>query len=199
MKLKALLLKDLYVLGKQGVFLLVITVAFAAIPTGYFNTFAILFSSILPFSVINDDERTHWGRMAAMMPYSPVEIVLSRYLLGWGCAAFDTAVVAVIQLLERPFTTHHTELPLLAVSFFMALCLMAVTIPLIIRFGTAKARLVNMLVIASICICASLLGDAEVPAAGSLSVPWFGPMIAAAALPALPIPLSLRWDCRKEK
>ena len=199
MKLKALLLKDLYVLGKQGVFLLVITVAFAAIPTGYFNTFAILFSSILPFSVINDDERTHWGRMAAMMPYSPVEIVLSRYLLGWGCAAFDTAVVAVIQLLERPFTTHHTELSLLVASFFMALCLMAVTIPLIIRFGTAKARLVNMLVIASICVCASLLGDAEVPAAGSLSVPWFGPMIAAAVLTAVSVFLSLRWYCRKEK
>ena len=199
MKLKALLLKDLYVLGKQGVFLLVITMAFAAIPTGYFNTFAILFASILPFSVINDDERTHWGRMAAMMPYSPVEIVLSRYLLGWGCAAFDTAVVVIIQLLKRPFTTHHTELSLLAVSFFLALCLMAVTIPLIIRFGTAKARLVNMLVIASICVCASLLGDVKAPAAQSLSVPWFGPMIAAVVLTAVSVLLSLRWYCRKEK
>ena len=39
MKLKALLRKDLYVLGKQGVFLLAITVIFAAIPTGYFNSF----------------------------------------------------------------------------------------------------------------------------------------------------------------
>ena len=71
MKLKALLLKELYVLGKQGVFLLVITMAFAAIPTGYFNTFAILFASILPFSVINDDERTHWGRMAAAAAHRP--------------------------------------------------------------------------------------------------------------------------------
>ncbi|MDY3282090.1 ABC-2 transporter permease [Dysosmobacter sp.] len=199
MKLKALLRKDLYVLGRQGVFLLVITVAFAAIPTGYFNTFAILFASIIPFSVINDDERTHWGRMAAMMPYSPGEIVLSRYLLGWGCAAFDLAVAVLIQLLERPFMAHRTELPLLAASFCLAVCLMAVTIPLIIRFGTTRARLINMVVIASICVCASLLGDLEVPAAGSLSVPWFGPMIAAAALTALSIPLSLRWYCRKEK
>ena len=199
MKLKALLLKDLYVLGKQGVFLLVITVAFAAIPTGYFNTFAILFSSILPFSVINDDERTHWGRMAAMMPYSPTEIVLSRYLLGWGCAAFNLAVAVLIQLLERPFMAHRTELPLLAASFCLAVCLMAVTIPLIIRFGTTRARLVNMLVIASICVCASLLGDWEVPAAGALSVPWFGPMIAAVVLTAVSLPLSLRWYCRKEK
>ena len=199
MKLKALLRKDLYVLGKQGVFLLAITVIFAAIPTGYFNTFAILFSSIIPFSVINDDERTHWGRMAAMMPYAPGEIVLSRYLLGWGCGIFDTAVVAFVQLLERPFTVHHTELPLLAASFCMAACLMAITIPLIIRFGTTKARLMNMLVIASICVFASLLGDLEVPAAGTLSVPWFGPMIAAVVLTAVSVPLSLRWYCRKEK
>ena len=199
MKLKALLRKDLYVLGKQGVFLLVITVAFAAIPTGYFNTFAVLFASIIPFSVINDDERTHWGRMAAMMPYSPTEIVLSRYLLGWGCAAFNLAVAVLIQLLERPFIAHRTELPLLVTSFLLAACLIAVTIPLIIRFGTTKARLVNMLVIASICVCASFLGDAEVPAAGTLSVPWFGPMIAAVVLTAVSVPLSLRWYCRKEK
>ena len=199
MKLKALLRKDLYVLGKQGVFLLVITVAFAAIPMGYFNTFAILFASIIPFSVINDDERTHWGRMAAMMPYSPTEIVLSRYLLGWGCAAFNLAVAVLIQLLERPFMAHRTELPLLAASFCLAVCLMAITIPLIIRFGTTRARLVNMLVIASICVCASLLGDWEVPAAGALSVPWFGPMIAAVVLTAVSLPLSLRWYCRKEK
>ena len=199
MKLKALLRKDLYVLGKQGVFLLVITVAFAAIPTGYFNTFAVLFASIIPFSVINDDERTHWGRMAAMMPYSPTEIVLSRYLLGWGCAAFNLAVAVVIQLLERPFIAHRTELPLLVTSFLLAACLIAVTIPLIIRFGTTKARLVNMLVIASICVCASFLGDVEVPAAGTLSVPWFGPMIAAVVLTAVSVLLSLRWYCRKEK
>ena len=199
MKLKALLRKDLYVLGKQGVFLLVITVAFAAIPTGYFNTFAVLFASIIPFSVINDDERTHWGRMAAMMPYSPTEIVLSRYLLGWGCAAFNLAVAVVIQLLERPFIAHRTELPLLVTSFLLAACLIAVTIPLIIRFGTTRARLINMVVIASICVCASLLGDLEVPAAGSLSVPWFGPMIAAVVLTAVSVLLSLRWYCRKEK
>ena len=199
MKLKALLRKDLYVLGKQGVFLLVITVAFAAIPTGYFNTFAILFASIIPFSVINDDERTHWGRMAAMMPYSPGEIVLSRYLLGWGCAAFDTAVVAVVQLLERPFMDHHRSLPLLAASFCLAVCLMAITIPLIIRFGTTKARLINLVVIASICVCANLLEGLEVPAAGSLSGLWFSPMVAAVVLTALSIPLSLRWYCRKEK
>ena len=123
----------------------------------------------------------------------------ARETPSWGCAAFNLAVAVLIQLLERPFMAHRTELPLLAASFCLAVCLMAITIPLIIRFGTTRARLVNMLVIASICICASLLGDAEVPAAGSLSVPWFGPMIAAVVLTAVSLPLSLRWYCRKEK
>ena len=47
-------------------------------------------------------------------------------------------------------------------------------------------------------ICASLLGDAEVPAAGSLSVPWFGPMIAAVVLTAVSVPLSMRFYAKRQ-
>ena len=79
--MKALLKKDIFcVLKSMKVFLLVI-VLFAAIPGFSASRFAIIYAAMLPLTALAYDERSKWDVLAATMPYSPLQIVLSKYVL----------------------------------------------------------------------------------------------------------------------
>ena len=203
MKLKALLRKDLYVLGKQGVFLLVITVAFAAIPTGYFNTFAILFASIIPFSVINDDERTHWGRMAAMMPYSTRDMVLGKYVFGWLCIGAAVVLSGLLQM-ALSLVVDRVFLPgVMVLSVLGAVCILAISLPLMFRMGVEKGRLAMFLVIFLVCGAAGAIAHIAESVGSGTVFAFQGPvlgvtLLAALVLTAVSVPLSMRFYTKRQ-
>ena len=94
--MKALILKDLYVLWKQmRVFIVILLVI--SISNGTFGSvFIVLWVAMLPYTAMAYDERSKWDQLAAMMPYSTRDLVLSKYVLGWlftGAAGILAAVV----------------------------------------------------------------------------------------------------------
>ena len=199
--MKALIQKDVYVLWKQmKIFLLVMLVIMVG--NGSFGSvFVVLWSSLLPYTALAYDERCKWDQMAAMMPYSPRDLVLSKYVLGWLCAGAAGAVVlavqAVIRVLHLPMATGSPLAVL--ISFCASASVLAVTLPVMIRFSVERGRMVMFLVIFLVCGAAGALGTVTISvdqtAGGIQSLFGFFMLIlpvAAVALTAVSIPLSMR-------
>ena len=199
--MKALIQKDVYVLWKQmRIFLLVMLIVMVG--NGSFGSvFVVVWCSMLPYTALAYDERCKWDQMAAMMPYSPRDLVLSKYVLGWLCAGAAGAVVlavqAVIRVLHLPMATGSPLAVL--ISFCASASVLAVTLPVMIRFSVERGRMVMFLVIFLVCGAAGALGTISISvdqtAGGIQGLFGFFMLIlpgAAVVLTAVSIPLSMR-------
>ena len=77
--MSALLLKDYYVIFRQMKIFLLLILVFSCIPGTFYSTFAVVYASMLPYTALAYDERSKWDQLAAMMPYSARDVVLSKY------------------------------------------------------------------------------------------------------------------------
>lgn len=196
--MKALLLKDFYVMWKQLRFFLVFILVFSAIPGSFNSTFAVVYAAMLPYTAMAYDERSKWGQLSAMMPYTERDIVLSKYVLGW----LFTAVAAVCSLVLQTLVSVVTPYPgqpeplVTLMAFFASPCILAVTLPLMFRFGVEKGRLVMFLIIFLVCGTAGAFSSFIISEAdGSTRLPAFLVIalpVAAVVLTAVSVPLSIR-------
>ena len=207
--MKALILKDTYVIWRQMKYFLdrVMILLFSALPSGFNNAFAVIYTSMLPYTALAYDERSKWDQMAAMMPYSTRDIVISKYVLGWLCTAAAALFAMAVQLLQ---TVLGSPLAAFApmdnlMGCCASLCVLAVTLPLMFRFGVEKGRLMMFLIIFLVCGSAGALSSIAVSVdhtAGGLSGPFAALMavlpIAAAALTAVSVPLSMKFYARRQ-
>ena len=205
--MKALILKDTYVIWRQMKYFLVMILLFSALPSGFNNAFAVIYTSMLPYTAMAYDERSKWDQMAAMMPYSTRDIVISKYVLGWLCTAAAALFAMVLQLLQ---TVLGSPLAAFApmdnlMGCCASLCVLAITLPLMFRFGVEKGRLMMFLIIFLVCGSAGALSSIAVSVdhtAGGLSGPFAALMavlpIAAAALTPVSVPLSMKFYARRQ-
>ena len=149
--MKGLLLKDYYTLLKQLRFYLVFLLIFTIIPNMNLSSIAIVYAAMLPITVIAFDERSKWDQLAAMMPYTERELVLSKYVLGYiAVAGFGVVAFALqsgIALIGRhPFTMIQGMT--LLVTAAAALILLAINLPFMFWLGVERGRIVFMVLIA---------------------------------------------------
>lgn len=195
--MKGLLRKDIYVLTRQMRFFLLFLAIFALMPGFNMAVFAIAYTAMLPYTAMAYDERSKWSDLAAMMPYTPGDIVFSKYLLGWALVASATALSLLPRLLFGSIIPSYTgSLSALFLSFCVGLVVIAVTMPLLFRFGVEKGRVgIVMLIIVVSCGGAGLVqGIAE---GGSLpanitTLTYLGIPILAVVLTTISLPLSVR-------
>ena len=175
--MKALLYKDLCVLWKQMKFVIVMVAVFCLMPdTGFnLNTFFVAYAGlIIPVTLFAYDERAKWDALAAMMPYSTRDLVLSHYLFGWLSTAFAVLCYLVGQVL---FSGGHKPADgsslVLVMTLAMTLVVQAVYFPILFRLGAEKGRLVMLVIIVGIMVvvgvAADLLRDTPLAAPGFLA------------------------------
>ena len=200
--MSALLLKDYYVIFRQMRIFLLLILVFSCIPGTFYSTFAVVYASMLPYTALAYDERSKWDQLAAMMPYSDRDIVLSKYVFGWIGVAIAAAATFVIQsVLAFVWLSDVTgpSVPVILLSVCVAVCILDITLPLMFRFGVEKGRLVMFLII--FLVCASAGGIATIDQSGG---PDFGlqtelPVIAALLMTGISIPLSVRLYGRRSR
>ena len=183
--MKALLMKDFYTLWRQLKVYLLVMLVISVFNGSFGNIFITIWAALLPYTAMAYDERSKWDQMAAMMPYSTRDIVISKYVLGSPLAAF------------APMDN--------LMGCCASLCVLAITLPLMFRFGVEKGRLMMFLIIFLVCGSAGALSSIAVSVdhtAGGLSGPFAALMavlpIAAAALTAVSVPLSMKFYARRE-
>lgn len=200
--MKALLYKDAMVLWKQMKIMLLLILVFSVLPSGFQNTFAVLYAALLPYSALAYDERSRWDRMAAM-PYSAQDIVTEKYVFGW-IAALGTLTLTLVLRLVSQYLLHLGEgasVEMLLMAFFGSLIAMAVTLPLMFRFGVEKGRLAMLLLIGLVCGGAAGVAGMETFTVGSVqNLPVLLLAVAVAvAANAVSIPIAARCYAAREK
>lgn len=203
--MKALILKDFYVLWRQFRYFLALLLIFSVIPKSFSATFIVIYAGMLPYSAMAYDERSKWEQLAAMLPYSNRDIVLGKYVFGWLCtlaaAVLSLGLQALASSLWSALLSPGFRVTALAVC--SACCILALTLPMMFRFGVEKGRMVMFLMIFLVCGSAGIL-NAMVEAADHSGLVF--PVLVMAGLPAVAlvltavsIPLSLRFYLARQQ
>lgn len=195
--MSALLRKDCCILWKQLRIFLFVMLAITIFNGAFGNIFIVIWAAMLPYTAMAYDERSKWDQLAAMMPYSVRDLVLSKYLLGWLCCGAVGLLSLLIQVVQAalgsPFAAFDPAANLLGLC--SSLCVLAVTLPCMFRFGVEKGRLMMFLMIFLVCGTAGALGSIVVDGDGPANI---APLlmavlpIAALVLTAASVPLSMR-------
>lgn len=145
--MKALLYKDACVLWKQMKFMLVIIAVFCLLPNSFgLNAFFVVYPGLmLPVSLMAYDERVHWDSFAAMLPYPPRALVLSRYAAGWLLTLLAGVLYLVGALIQDQGAPLGTALGTLGWVLAVVLLCQAILFPFFFRVGTEQGRLYMIL------------------------------------------------------
>ena len=198
--MKALLMKDCYVLWKQMRIFILILLVFCLFNGSFGNLFVVIWASMMPYTAMAYDERSKWNQLAAMMPYSTRDIVLSKYALGWLLMVCALVLCLVVQTLAR---IAGSGLDAVAPSGYLlgllaGILILNITLPLFFRFGVERGRLTMFLLIILICGATGALTTVPVSVAEGTLAPAFQSAILAAlalldvATAAVSVPLSMR-------
>ena len=203
--MKALLMKDCYVLWKQMRIFILILLVFCLFNGSFGSLFVVVWSAMMPYTAMAYDERSKWGQLAAMLPYADREIVLSKYCFGYLAIAVAAGISLVLQTVLTAVWDRAAENLSPLSSILLAICMgvgvLALTLPLMFRFGVEKGRLVMFLIIFLVCGGAGAVTGitSELSDSGhylmTLALP--GAALAAVILTAVSIPLSLRMYRRR--
>lgn len=169
--------------------LLILLLVFAAIPA--MHGYAAAFVGMLPFMLIQMDEQAHWGRFALTLPYSDLQLVLPKYLLGWGLA-LAMALIASVSL----FVSGAAFAEALTYGLFLLAAmslLSAVICPVAFRFGTQRARFFFIFIV--VVFGLAVAGYGGKLAAAMFDLPWLGGIFLLLTVPinALSVWLSQCW------
>lgn len=199
--MSALILKDYYVIFRQMRIFLLLVLVFSCIPGAFYSTFAVVYASMLPYTALAYDERSHWDQMAAMMPYADRDIVLGKYVFGWlstaaaAAASFvlQTVLVAVWPGAEGP------SVPVILLSVCVAVCILDITLPMMFRFGVEKARLAMFLIIFLVCASAGAISVIDQSGGPDFGFQMWAPPAVAVVMTAVSVPLSVRFYGRRRR
>lgn len=190
--MKALLMKDAYVLWKQMRTVILILVAISLVGGTFNSVFLVVWCSMLPYTAISYDERSHWGQLAAMMPYSLRDLVLSKYVLGWLCMAGAVALSTAVQAAAVLAGREGPDLALLLTSLLAGVVALDITLPMIFRFGAEKGRLMLMVAIFGAAILGGSLAGAVEDAGRVPALLVAGSPVIAAAATVISVPMSMK-------
>ena len=163
--MKALIKKDIFTVLKSMKVFLVIIILFSIIPGFSASSFAVVYAevyaSMLPLTALAYDERSKWDTLAATMPYSPWQIVGSKYVLGYfglaGSILLTLAAQAATRLLGVAFEAVSSESVLYAAC--TGLMMTALSLPAAFRLGVEKGRLMLTALILVCILAVVLLSD----------------------------------------
>ncbi len=192
--MKGLLMKDLLTLKGQYIFYIALIVLFALVPsTG--AMMALVLAAVVPKAALAYDEQCKWDLLAGALPYTVPQLVLSKYALGLIATLGAAVLVTMAWLVESLFIELPQPFGQLAVYILVGLSanllLQGTTLPITLRMGAERGRLLIMGVAALVVVFLGLLMidvDTE-----SLSRVLSGSLIFIAVMVyLLSIPLSLR-------
>lgn len=160
--MKGLLIKDYYTLLKQMKLYLLCIVVLSFFQSMSLSGLAVVYAAMLPITALAYDERSKWDNLAATMPYSSADLVLSKYLLGYLSVAISCVLIFAVEFVtsqykQIPFTAEQ-EITILLVGCVGA-ALLAINLPFMFWLGVEKGRVVYFLLIAATVFLGMMAGE----------------------------------------
>lgn len=143
--MKALLLKDFYMMKKYCRSYLLVMIIFAGLsvfdPAWKISSLSLLclMAAMMPVTLLAYDERSHWNEYCAALPYGKEAVVSSKYVL---CLINQAAVIVIFGLLWTISGGNDIEefLMTAAVGFCCSCISAAVVFPFVLWLGVEKGR-----------------------------------------------------------
>ena len=159
-----LILKDLFTLTRQALMYIVFIAVYSHMPGYNMASFAVIMACMMPMTALAYDERSHWDRLAASMPYTTAQLVLSKYLMGLILMLCSVALGIIALPLQRLVNPDVSLPELLSVSLGAlgaGMLIQGVLLPVMFRFGTEKARLFMLVLMGAVFAGIAALGQAQ--------------------------------------
>ncbi|MFY0517196.1 ABC-2 transporter permease [Lysinibacillus sp. UGB7] len=162
----ALLVKDLMTfqrqLKSQAIFLIAILIMSVFMQQGaILFSFIVLIVTIQAITALTYDELCNWDKYANTLPISKGEIVLSKYILSIILMIIGLVIALPFVILINRYTNNISTTDfflIFSLIVTVAFCMLAMLLPIYIKFGSIKGR---MVVIALCFIPGFLLGLLE--------------------------------------
>lgn len=171
--MKGLMLKDFYTLGRQAKIFVLFILVFTVIGNSM-SAFAVVYASMLPITALAFDEQSKWDSLAAMMPYSTRDLVLSKYCLGYagiGVAGVFAVLVQFAVGYAKNAVPGKEAFYTLAGGAVAATIMLSVNLPFMFRFGVEKGRIAFCILLAITVFVGMTCGDALVPFLEKVDLP----------------------------
>ena len=159
--MKGLLYKDFCVVWKQMKFVLIMVAIFCLAPgiSANLGKFFVLYGSLMiPVSLLAYDERAKWNTLASMLPFSTLDLVLSKYICSWLCTAFAAVMYVLGLCLSSPsHIPTAQDLSSLLLVIACSFLFQAIYFPVLFRMGTERGRFAMILIVLGTAILSALL------------------------------------------
>ncbi len=151
--MKALLLKDFYVLRRLTRMYVIMLLIYSVIAVfvqnfGFLSGVNCSLFTIMPLTTLNFDASSHWNGYAAACPVSRKTIALEKYLLAfilWGIGMGITLLMgAVFRFINQDIVSWDEILSTLWGQTLMLFLDNAIAIPAIYKFGPEKGKYIMM-------------------------------------------------------
>ena len=154
--MKALLLKDCYVITKQLKIFLIAMLILAFWGGSSLNLMALFIASMLPMTAIAYDENSKWNDFASMLPYTKKDMVISKYILSYICLFVATVLVGLGSVISKIFFIKDMQIEYMAivVSVILVLAITAINMFIFLKIGVEKGRLFFIILM----VCTSIFG-----------------------------------------
>ena len=158
MKIRGLLLKDIFELSAQCRVQLVLTGVYLLLPLfirgiALFASVGMMLLAMMPVYAFGYDERCRWERYALAMPVRKSDLFWSRFLLGVIAVALGAAVQVLVALLAG----RGDLLSSLAVTAPAAILYLLIVLPLMMKLGVEKGRFLLLLLTAAFTLLSGLI------------------------------------------
>ncbi len=187
--MKGLLKKDLYMIWAYGRMLLLISALFLAMSVFapaeenfFFVIYPVLLGGVLPVTLLSYDERFGWNRYCDTMPLSRKQIVNERFLmslLSFLALYALTLLVQAVVLLPRGRAADLGQLAAVLPCF--GLLAPAIMLPVTLRWGVEKGRLVYYFFIGGL-VAAGLIFSKQFLGVSGAITRWGAALVLAASV-----------------
>ncbi len=181
--MKGLLIKDLRILlGAQKttlIFLVIFEIWFACMEMAQMGlAYALMLSVFVTIGTINYDEFNHGMQFLFTLPFERKEYVREKYLLGILVGGVGLVVGFVVILVRNIITTGGfvwSQSVLVIGAFLTGLLMLSVSLPIQLKFGVEKGRVISILLYGIIGMISAfgMITMQEFSVGGSEILAWF--------------------------
>lgn len=195
--MKGLLLKDIYIAGKNFRSFLMIIAGFLVLSVWsrenlFFVFYPMLLSSALPVSLLSYDEKFRWNVYCDALPCSRAQAVSEKYLICLGCIVLMALLSLITQLISISMgRSDLKELPVIMSALLaMGFICPGLMLPVLFKMGTEKGRLIYYGVVGFFCASGFIVASFDLT---SLRLPVIVLPVASLLLFGLSWLLSIRF------
>lgn len=178
--MKGLLLKDIFLLKNQKRFFIIFLFAaggmlFANLNPAFVINYVTIIFAMFTLSTISYDEFDNGYAFLFTLPITRKQYVAEKYVFGFLVGGSVWLVVSVFALIVTFFRTGIVEVSVLTTSFFTLIIMFlffCVVLPLQIKFGAEKGRIVLVFLVGAIFaigfVLANLMKDSKVDGSAAI-------------------------------